>query len=163
MVPGASTLVPKAYGYKTTDTLAAVLGAGYFNSQVNDTRLQEGDTIYLVYDTDGTPGSVNLHVIDITTAGAVVVAAEYLDGSKALDAGSIAKGNEETTEVTVTGAVLGDFAIASLSIDVEDLMLAASVTAANTVTAQLLNNTSGAVDLASATVRVRVYPLRVWP
>ena len=70
---------------------------------------------------------------------------------------SIADGDEEAKDVTVTGAVLGDHAIASLSIDILDLVLDAQVTAANTVTCVLANNTGGAVDLASATVYVRVF------
>lgn len=81
-----------------------------------------------------------------------------LSGSATWDAASIADGDEEVKEVTVTGAALGDFAVASLSIDVADLALVAAVTATDTVTCQLLNNTGGAIDLASATVYVRVFP-----
>lgn len=81
-----------------------------------------------------------------------------LNGSEVYDAGSIADGDEEVGEITVTGAALGDFVLASLSIDVADLAITAAVTAANTVTYQLLNNTGGAIDLASATVYVRVIP-----
>lgn len=81
-----------------------------------------------------------------------------LSGSDTWNAGSIADGDEEAKEVTVTGAALGDFAMASLSIDVADLVLNANVTATNTVTCVLANNTGGAVDLASATVYVRVLP-----
>lgn len=80
-----------------------------------------------------------------------------LVGSTTWDAGSIDDGNEEAKEITVAGAALGDFVIGvSLSVDVADLVLNAQVTAANTVTAILANNTGGAVDLASATVRVVV-------
>lgn len=79
-----------------------------------------------------------------------------LDASATWDAGSIADGDEEAKEVTVTGAALGDFAFASLSIDIADLQLSADVTAANTVTCILSNSTGGAIDLASATVYVRV-------
>lgn len=79
-----------------------------------------------------------------------------LDGSATWNAASIADGDEEVTEVTVTGAALGDFAIASFSLDVADLTLSAAVTAADTVTVQLLNNTGGAIDLASGTVYARV-------
>ncbi len=82
---------------------------------------------------------------------------EDLHGSATWDAGSIADGDEEAKEVTVTGAALGDYAIASLSIDVADLVLDAQVTAANIVTCILANNTGGAIDLASATVYVRVF------
>lgn len=84
--------------------------------------------------------------------------AGVLSGSTTWDAGSIADGDEEAKDVTVTGAALGDFVLASLSIDVADLVLVANVTAANTVTAILANNTGAAVDLASGTLRVRVIP-----
>lgn len=89
---------------------------------------------------------------------AMLTALRGLDGSVTWDAGSIADGDEEVKELTVTGAVLGDFVMASLSLDVADLAITAAVTAADTVTIQLLNNTGGAVDLASATAYVRVLP-----
>jgi hypothetical protein len=82
---------------------------------------------------------------------------DHLHGSDTWDAGSIADGGFEAKEVTVTGAELGDHALAALSIDVSDLVLDAQVTATNTVTCVLANNTGGAVDLASATVYVRVF------
>ena len=72
------------------------------------------------------------------------------------DAASIADGDEVTLDVTVPGAVLGDFAFVSFSLDVSDLNLDAHVTAANTVTCSLQNNTGGAIDLGSGTVRVKV-------
>lgn len=84
---------------------------------------------------------------------------DHLYGSDTWDAGSIADGDEEAKTVTVTGAALGDHAVASLSIDISDLVLDAQVTAANTVTCVLANNTGDAVDLASATVYVRVFKL----
>lgn len=89
---------------------------------------------------------------------AMLTALRGLDGSETYDAGSIADGDEEVGEITVAGAALGDFVLVSLSIDVADLAITAAVTAADTVTYQLLNNTGGAIDLASATVRVRVLP-----
>ena len=82
---------------------------------------------------------------------------DYLTASETKDFGSIADGDEEAEEVTVTGAALGDFAVASLSIDSTDLVVTAGVTDANTVTVVVLNNTGGAIDLGSATLRVRVF------
>lgn len=81
-----------------------------------------------------------------------------LTGSTTWDAGSIDDGNEEVTEITVTGAALWDFVLVSSSLDVADLGLVGQVTATNTVTVQLLNNTGGAIDLAEATVYVAVIP-----
>jgi len=59
--------------------------------------------------------------------------------------------------ITVTGAALGDFARASLSIDTAGVVLHAWVSAANTVK-YFAHNLAGAnpLDLASATVKVRV-------
>jgi hypothetical protein len=81
-----------------------------------------------------------------------------LYASATWDAGSIATAAEAVTEVTVTGAALGDFVLVSMSIDVADLTLTAQVTAAGTVTVQLANVTGGAIDLASATVYLCVIP-----
>jgi hypothetical protein len=80
-----------------------------------------------------------------------------LKGSATWDAASIADGDEEAKDVTVTGATVGDYAVASLSIDIIDLTLDAQVTAADTVTCVLANNTGGAIDLDPATVYVRVF------
>lgn len=93
---------------------------------------------------------------DITAIRAVL--AGVLSGSTTWDAASIADGDEEAKDITVTGAVLGDFVLVSASIDVADLSLVGQVTAADTVTVQLLNNTGGAIDLASMTTYVRVLP-----
>jgi len=82
-----------------------------------------------------------------------------LTGSDTWDPGSIADGDEETKEVTVTGAALGDFVRVSFSLDVADLVLDAKVTAANTVTCVLANNTGDAVDLTSGTISVEVFNL----
>lgn len=79
-----------------------------------------------------------------------------LSGSATWDAASIADGDSEDKDITVTGAALGDFVLVAFSIDITGLVLTAVVTATNTVTATLTNSTGGAVDLTSATVTVRV-------
>ena len=81
----------------------------------------------------------------------------YLQGSETKDWGSIADGNEETEDVTVTGAALGDYAVATMSIDVTDLTITASVTASNVATVVLGNFTGSAVDLGSGTLTVKVF------
>lgn len=77
-----------------------------------------------------------------------------LTGSTTWDPGSIADGNEEAQAVTVTGAALGDVALASHTIDVADLTISAAVTATDTATVVLANNTGGAIDIATGTVAV---------
>lgn len=63
-------------------------------------------------------------------------------------------GTFASSDVTVTGAALGDLVVGpSLGVDTVDAVVAGAVTAANTVTLTLLNNTAGAVDLASTTVK----------
>ena len=74
---------------------------------------------------------------------------------------SLADGNEVAVEVTVPGAKLGDFALASFSLDLQDLDLGCAVTAANTVTAVIGNDTGGTIDLGSGTLRVKVIPYDV--
>jgi len=93
----------------------------------------------------------------ITDLETLRAASAGLVGSATWDPASIADGDEEAKEVTVTGAALGDFVVAvSFSLDVADLQLTADVTAADTVTCILSNSTGGAVDLSSGTVSVRV-------
>jgi parallel beta-helix repeat protein len=81
------------------------------------------------------------------------------DASDTWDPGEIADSAEAEKEVTVTGAALGDFAVASLSVDTEDLGLSAVVSGTNTVSVSLFNNTGGASDINSGdafTVYVKV-------
>lgn len=84
----------------------------------------------------------------------------YLEANATWDPGSltISPCDVTATTVTVPGAKLGDFAIASFSLDVSDVQLEAHVTAANTVTVAVSNLTDVTKDLASGTVRVRVFP-----
>jgi hypothetical protein len=95
-----------------------------------------------------------------TTAGSVIPT--ILLGSATWDAGSIDDGNEEAKDVTIAGAAIGDYVTVSMGVDVADLAVAGQVTAEDTVTVSLLNNTGGAIDLASTTVSVVVNkaPLR---
>ena len=80
----------------------------------------------------------------------------YLEGSTTVDLGSIADGNEQAVDVTVTGAALGDFVIATHTLDVTDLTITATVTSANTVTVIVGNFTGGAIDLGSGDLNVKV-------
>lgn len=80
------------------------------------------------------------------------------DGSETWNPGNVVDGEMVSEDVTVTNAVLGDFAMASFSLDISDLVLDANVTADNTVTVTLTNDGIGAgVNLAEGTLRVRVF------
>lgn len=74
--------------------------------------------------------------------------------SQAWNPGSIASGASESVAVTVPGVVFGLVCYASLGVSTAGMMLTASVSAADTITATLSNNTGGAVDLASSTLTV---------
>lgn len=60
--------------------------------------------------------------------------------------------------ITVAGAKLGDYAIASFSLDVSDVILDANVTGANTVTVTISYTGDVTKDLAAGILRVRVFP-----
>lgn len=81
-----------------------------------------------------------------------------LAGSTTHDFGNLVDGAGESKDVTVTGAALGDYAVASLGVSAQGMIVSASVTAANTVTVRVQNETGGAIDLASTTVRALVTP-----
>ncbi len=80
-----------------------------------------------------------------------------LSGSKTYDPPNINGGAQASTTVTVTGAIMGRFAIASFSLDLQLIELSAYVSAADTVTVLFKNGTAGAIDLASGTLAVRVF------
>ena len=80
------------------------------------------------------------------------------DGSTTWNPGNVADGEMVSKDVTVTGVVLGDFAMVSFSLDIADLVLDANVTDDETVTVTLTNDGIGAgVNLAEGTLRVRVF------
>lgn len=82
--------------------------------------------------------------------------ANALAGSKAWDPGAISDGDEEALEITVVGAALGDFVLSSLSVDMLDCVLSGAVTAADTVTLVIANNTGGSINIDSATAHCLV-------
>ncbi len=75
-----------------------------------------------------------------------------LTGSTTWDpATSIAANGQESKEITVTGAALGDVSMVSLGVDTIDVALSSAVTATDTVTATLFNMTASSVDLSTST------------
>jgi hypothetical protein len=81
----------------------------------------------------------------------------YFEGSVAWDPGSIDSPGYEQKDVTVTGAAVGDFAIAAFSISTSLLLIDAQVVSPSTVSVQLFNLTGSPVNLGSGTMYVRVY------
>jgi hypothetical protein len=81
-----------------------------------------------------------------------------VSASETKDWGSVADAAVAAEDVAVGPDVaLGDYCLASMSLDVQDLGVSCSVTAANVATVVLENNTGSAVDLASGTLRVQVF------
>lgn len=68
-----------------------------------------------------------------------------------VDPGSAAAGAEVSGTITVTGAAVGDIVLLAPGVDLQTLLLSASVISANTVEWVLNNETGGTVDLASST------------
>lgn len=91
------------------------------------------------------------------TLATTIVRGAVIQGSEVWNPASIANGAKEVFSMTsVTGAAVGDFVMASFSNALQGMSLTAEVSATNTVAATLMNNTGGALDLASGTLTVRV-------
>lgn len=82
-----------------------------------------------------------------------------LSATLANDPADIVAAAELETTVTVTGAALGDMAIAAFDKDLQGLIISAFVSAANTVTVNLANPTVSGINLASGNFFVRVFPV----
>ena len=72
-----------------------------------------------------------------------------LYGEKAHNFAAIAVGANASTDITVPGAGLGDFAFASTDKNLAGLVLSANVSSSDTVTITLSNNTSSSKDPSS--------------
>ena len=95
-----------------------------------------------------------------TVAGALPAGfPTILTGTLVHDPASIPAGSEADFTVTVTGAALGDPAVAGFSTEPGslDFHAYARVTAANTVTVRYENNAASSVNLSSHTLRVIVF------
>jgi hypothetical protein len=76
--------------------------------------------------------------------------------SETVDFGNAATGSGTfaSVNVTVPGVALGDIVMGiSAGVDTVDTVIGGAVTAADTVTLTVLNNTTGAVDLTSTTLK----------
>lgn len=82
-----------------------------------------------------------------------------LRASGAITPGAISANDGTTGTVTVTGAALGDFVLFGYGADLNaGIILSAWVSAADTVTWQMRNVTSGSITPASSTIYFCVLP-----
>lgn len=80
-----------------------------------------------------------------------------LTASATVDMADTADGAGVTTSITVPGAALGDFVLASFGVDLVDTTVTAYVQAADTVEVRFQNESGSSVNLASTTMRVMVF------
>ncbi len=78
--------------------------------------------------------------------------------SETYDAADTADGAGITNVISAPGAVLGDFCVASVSVDVLDMTLTCNIQAAGLAEVRMQNESTASHDLASATWRVIVFP-----
>lgn len=75
-----------------------------------------------------------------------------------VNVGSLVDGAGETLTIAVPGAALGDACVASLGVDVVDMLVTCYVQAANAVEVRVQNESGSTADLASTTLRVFLLP-----
>ncbi len=91
-------------------------------------------------------------------AGKLIIDNTPLYYTQVYDPPSLANGAIDAANVTVTGAAVGDFAQAALTTLQAGFNIIATVVSANTVRFEIENKSGGTVDLASGTLKIKVYP-----
>ena len=86
----------------------------------------------------------------------VILATKVLNGTAVLNPASLVDGAGENHTITVTDAAIGDFVLVSPGVDLQGILMTASVISANTVEVRLQNETTGTIDLASSTWKAKV-------
>jgi hypothetical protein len=103
-------------------------------------------------------GNVTVSLVDGATGAGKLIADNtgWGTGSAVYDPPNLADGTGVTTTVTVSQAAVGDMPEVSFSNSLQGIQLTAFVSAADTVSVRFQNETGGAIDLASGTLRARV-------
>jgi len=102
-------------------------------------------------------------LVGVVLAMSTLVSPSYADETRILvvsatkDVGNLADGAGETLTITVPGAALGDSCLVSFGVDLQDMLAVCYVQAANAVEVRVQNETTGAINLASTTMRVFVF------
>lgn len=147
LAPSGSSAVQVKHGGTTGTTSTVVLGDSDSPIRVSG----------LYYGTSSVDGGLTVSS-NIERSTNAVPGDFLLWGAATWNPASLTNGSTASTTVTVTGAALGDPVIgcALTTIDESGWDWKADVTAANTVSVVLTNNTGGTIDLASGTLTVQV-------
>lgn len=100
-------------------------------------------------------GTISGHKINLTTFSTKGKGGEA--DTAAWAPGAVASAGKKEVDVTVQGAALGDMAWASYNKDLQGCGFSAYVSAENTVTVVINNNTGGSKTIASGTLKVLVF------
>lgn len=82
----------------------------------------------------------------------VLIYSETYDAASTVDAAGV------TNAISAPAAVLGDFCIASLSVDAVDATITCNIVSAGSAEVRFQNESGSTIDYASATWRVMVFP-----
>lgn len=85
-----------------------------------------------------------------------IFAKSVFNGSETINPGSLIDAAGETVTITVAGAAIGDFAMVAPGVDLQGITVSAYVSAADTVSCRIQNETGGTIDLASSTWKAKV-------
>ena len=131
----------------TTGITTIKCDAGYtINNIVGDLVIPSSNSAF----------KVSARLVNETDWRVYIFYAEKPKGSKVFDWSSLAAATQQSTTVTVTGAVVGNTAVASMDVALNGSSLRAEVTALNTVTVYQFNPTASPVDVASGTLSVKI-------
>lgn len=147
------------FGLMSTDvTDASEDGLWFWTTLVagaSATRFQIGAGVFHPSVTGGDKGNNTLNYGTLYANGNPVPGT--ISNTATYDPGSLADAAGVTTTVTVTGAALGDIALASFSLDLQGITVTAWVSATNTVSVRFQNESGGVLDLASGTLKAMVF------
>jgi hypothetical protein len=159
-LPGTTGSIATGTNQLTVNTVAGIL-AGQYLSIVGVTGTKRilsisGLVLTLDSNADATVAGATVQFVTPTLQRSGTV---DLSASAAFDPSSINSGSQITTTVSVLGAALGDYALASFSIALAGVTISAFVSASSTVTVVFTNNTGSPVDLGTGTLRCKVIKL----
>jgi len=103
-------------------------------------------------------GVLHGHGISLSTFSTKGASGE--SDSTSWDPGLVGSASRAEKDITVQGAALGDHALASFNKDLQGCGFSAYVSAANTVTCVINNNTGSGKTIASGTLKALVFKTR---